>query len=616
MEDQDYWIEEITRYLVRGKLAFLVGAGISANRQSWLPLWTELIEEILIAVAGEKNFKEIEYVKQHTGQLLNEVILQIMGETIGKENTSEILDRCLNTTQFSWIHQFFAWGVQNHNCVILTPNYDELIEHALSFNKTNLARNTSDLNENIIKLHGTISRINEARFYVDSVFEPVEEAIADRVVLSLNDRMLIVAGYRGADEFDVIPLIFEKCKPEKILWISRPNSRNNEFIDFSIGQLLHKTGSSYITSDIDELFKKVYSRTTRIANYSSNANRSKIPMNPQKGNKERWWNEQFENWKIDLWKEKSSEMRLLWARILEHVRIYDNGKGDNLVKIAYERFLESQPNNRILELDAKAHIVYALRTTNIYDFPKFEEIISEIEMELNNETEKDLRKKLNALYSWTIHEYGIGLQNSKKNFQAKLMFEKAATIRIIDGDPHYIYTVFQQFMNGYADRETSGNIDTFAPNGWRNWLIDELDEYCNLFYSTYQIANYSTTMHNKGFIYQYLAKEASDIADYQEAQELLLEATKYYNEAYNIREKIRDPRRIAQSIVRIAQCQLEKAKIMSLLDQEKEAQPLIHDSIRLAKKVQELYSNMPQEPFRERDIEDIISIAEELIHQT
>jgi len=620
MEDQDNWINEISDHLIKGKIVFLVGAGISVNRQSWLPLWTELIEEILTAVAGENNKEDVRHVMQYRGQLLNEAILQIMCETIGKGKTSELLDKCLNTEQFSSTHQFFAWGIHNFDCIVLTPNYDELIEHALLSNIKKF-KDRSDYKkiDNVIKLHGTISRINEARFYIDSVFVPIEKMIADRVIESLDKRMLVVIGYRGADEFDVIPLIFEKCKPEKILWISRINSDKDSSIDSSVEQLLKKSGASHISTDVDELLEKIYQKTISASYQFENECRlsvsPKIPTEKRGKNEKDWWKVNFEIWKQGMWEENPSGVKLLWARILEHVRVYDDGKRNNLVKNAYEQFLESQPNSPILEVDTKAHIAYSLRTTNVYDFPKFQKVIEEIEIELNRETRIAPRKKLNEIYAWTIHEYGIALQNSKKYFQANLLFEKAATIRILNGDPQLAYTIFQQFMNGYVGKVITGNVDTFAPRGWRNWLLNELEEYSKAFNESNQVYHYSTTQHNMGFIYQYLAGESLENKKYQEADRLFSSAIERYNEGFRIRNKIQDPRRISQSIVRIAECKLGKAKILLIFNQKKEAAAVADDCINLAVQVKKIYSRIPQESLRIKDVENIVSEANVIMQQ-
>jgi len=52
-------IDGLIRYLKAGELAFLVGAGISKNKPSVLPLWKELVISIIEALVGEAEARKV-----------------------------------------------------------------------------------------------------------------------------------------------------------------------------------------------------------------------------------------------------------------------------------------------------------------------------------------------------------------------------------------------------------------------------------------------------------------------------------------------------------------------------------------------------------------------------
>ena len=86
-------------------------------------------------------------------------------------------------------------------------------------------------------------------------------------------------------------------------------------------------------------------------------------------------------------------------------------------------------------------------------------------------------------------------------------------------------------------------------------------------------------------------------------------------DAKRIRERLRDPRMIAQSDLRIAECRLGLARHKCREGLLEEAISLINESRSLAKNVHETYQRMSQESFRVGDVGGVFDEAERLTRE-
>lgn len=71
-------------------------------------------------------------------------------------------------------------------------------------------------------LHGKFSRLERARFTVKQVLAPLAKKTRHEALDTLAGRCLVVFGYGGQDDFDVMPVVFEKENkrgPSEILWL-------------------------------------------------------------------------------------------------------------------------------------------------------------------------------------------------------------------------------------------------------------------------------------------------------------------------------------------------------------------------------------------------------------
>jgi tetratricopeptide (TPR) repeat protein len=598
-------LEEVTKAVKHGRAAFLVGAGISANRQSWVPLWSDFVSSLLEAIAGAEGKHEVQYIKPHMGLLFNEVILHQMVQVIGLNNTAKAIKICMDINSYSVSHMFLAWVMKKFRNAVLTTNYDELIEEAAGWKHGgNPAISLKEpLKDSLLKLHGTLTDVTHARFTINQIFAPLEADLKRRMVDILRNRIVVVAGYRGADKFDVIPVLFEEANPQDIIWLIRND------IDPDVKKQLDDKHYKPIKVDVDDFFRKIY---LNIARGESDPElddwQTDVPV------KERdWWKRGLQRWGINLWQHHRNEMRLLWARILDYLRIYQVYEGDirhELAKSAYERFL-SESSDVIANLEIEARLAYISRTMGTGAPQESSKVVRNIETMLAQTRGRDLRQRLQKLLGWALHEYGVTLQNAGDYVRAKAVLEESARLRTLTDDPELPYTLFQEFMNATGAAENLGSrIDDFAPVGWRSWLPKELVKYGDKFRETSEPAHYSQTLHNVAFVRQFLAEEATDLSNFAKAEREFGIALKTYREAMIIREQLRDPRMIAQSEVRIAQCNLGLARLACKRCNDDTAKRLVSEAKELAGNVKRIYEQIPQERFRLDHVEQIYKSAQ------
>lgn len=303
-------------------------------------------------------------------------------------------------------------------------------------------------------------------------------------------------------------------------------------------------------------------------------------------------------------------MEFLRAQILDYLRIYKlEQKGGEIRRPAgeaYNRFLEFNPGS-IRELEAQLQLAYIKRITRTDESDEakaqliktFHNLINIIKSKL--EANETAIPELTKLLARAYHELAIALQNQDQYSDANTYFENAIDLRSSQNDPEVAYSIFQQFFNyrfAYRARKIS-NIDDLMP-GWKDRLIIELQKNAMIFKEASDPDHYSTTLHNLAFVHQFLAEESESAKRFEEAKNEYIRANRIYENAKITREKLRDPRRIAQSNVRIAECKLGQARYELRI-----AYDLAEEADKLANDVKYHYKKIPQEKFR---IEDLISI--------
>lgn len=160
-------------------------------------------------------------------------------------------------------------------------------------------------------------------------------------------------------------------------------------------------------------------------------------------------------------------------------------------------------------------------------------------------------------------------------------------------------------MNGFQASKKGLPIDYFAPLGWRTWLSSELERYELIFRQANSAEHYGNTIHNRAFVHQAMAIEHEGEKRLDETEREFSTARELYKKGYNVRIRLRDPRTMAQSQVRIAQCILGLARVACTRRDMSQIKNYIEEVRRLVTDTEEIYRNVPQEDIRKQDVEEI-----------
>lgn len=264
-------------------VTFLIGAGCSVNEPSCLPSGKKMMEGI-IEFSCHQDFKVIIENLISEKKLRFEQLVEIFIELLDKNKSCiHFFSECKYPNS---IHLFLARMIKKGHFV-LTTNFDSLIEYALieigiprsqilpviTKEEFQLYDNPYDLFKkkklSIYKIHGSPSDIikNTPKTELEeSLIVTTQSFVKDKSGLNifelepykqkaienlLNNRVLVVMGYSGSDDFDIIPTLESLDGINEIIWISHSNSNNAKV--FEIEQDFAKKSSQ----DVDKILNKL-----------------------------------------------------------------------------------------------------------------------------------------------------------------------------------------------------------------------------------------------------------------------------------------------------------------------------------------------------------------------
>ena len=196
-------IRELQRDLRRGELVLVVGAGVSSAPPSTLPLAGGLVREVRRQLLGE--------VDRSLGKI--DVRPEVLFRSVARHKRKELIELLifmLGSRRFNRGHELCACAMNLGNGVV-TTNFDILIETAC---ETLGLANAS----NLLKLHGSIDQPRSLMFSIDHITKPLT-ARARRALRHLTrDKTVLVLGYSGLDQFDVMPAL-AACSYRRVIWV-------------------------------------------------------------------------------------------------------------------------------------------------------------------------------------------------------------------------------------------------------------------------------------------------------------------------------------------------------------------------------------------------------------
>ncbi len=234
-----------------GQYTFLVGAGVSMNPPSNLPSALEIAHSLIELCAPEN---EIDIIKSMENLRYEYMISEIR---LLFDNDLKLMDYFELAINPNLIHFFLAYMIKSMQWVV-TTNFDNLIEYALlsigdfkypvlniitkeDFTKYAEIHKFATLGNYIIcKIHGSKKNVMTGEDISDSLVTTMEslgkektkgetfaiEAYKKSLVDNLmKDRILVVMGYSGSDDFDIGPLLKELHGLKGLIWIEHSNQK-------------------------------------------------------------------------------------------------------------------------------------------------------------------------------------------------------------------------------------------------------------------------------------------------------------------------------------------------------------------------------------------------------
>ena len=251
MKQQKFTFKDVIK---NEKLTFLVGAGCSTESPSNLPSGREMIDEIIKYTCDESEIENLFQLKSIRFEALVEIVRDRLDKNL------RIIDYYAQCVKPNIQHNFLAETIINGN-IVITTNFDNLIEYSLlqkevrkedilliiteeDYLKNKINFEDFILNKKIlIKIHGSpwdiINNRNTKKSLITTIkdlykykanlnifsIESFKRLIIKRV---LENRTLIVMGYSGSDDFDIIPTLKSIHNFKKIIWIKHISSNNNK----------------------------------------------------------------------------------------------------------------------------------------------------------------------------------------------------------------------------------------------------------------------------------------------------------------------------------------------------------------------------------------------------
>ncbi|MFX1534410.1 MAG: tetratricopeptide repeat protein [Promethearchaeota archaeon] len=232
------------------KLTFLVGAGCSVDAPSCLPAGRNMMEAIVKYTCAESEIKKILELEDLRFEALVEIIRDFLDPLL------KIIDFYGMSDKANLQHYFMAEMIKKGHFVI-TTNFDFLIEHALlhsNVSKDDIVpvitkkdfQNYQDPNEQvekgkkaIYKIHGSTRNIITEEITRESLITTIQafgsnkegnnvfqlEAFKQPLFENItNDRSLVVMGYSGSDDFDIVPTLKVLKNLRNLIWINYSKS--------------------------------------------------------------------------------------------------------------------------------------------------------------------------------------------------------------------------------------------------------------------------------------------------------------------------------------------------------------------------------------------------------
>jgi tetratricopeptide (TPR) repeat protein len=230
--DQAYWRGVIRR----GEATFLVGAGVSVPPPSRLPLAASLVASLIAPVLQPLMLPAglTRSVVKALVRLRPELITDVLLEHLGIDAIRPLL-HMLRGQPNAW-HGLLSAALGN-GCSVITTNFDTLIEEAGAVIEHRFQTvvgsdvdETGNANSILFKIHGSIggdagAALSSVALAVRQVGRGLSRRQTRLLGTLITHRPLIVLGYSGRDDFDILPALLNIDRTAPGLWVVHERDR-------------------------------------------------------------------------------------------------------------------------------------------------------------------------------------------------------------------------------------------------------------------------------------------------------------------------------------------------------------------------------------------------------
>jgi tetratricopeptide (TPR) repeat protein len=230
-------------------LIYLVGAGCSVDGPSCLPVGHRMMEEI-IKFACIKTEKDKLLELMRSGQLRFEALVELVRDVLDPE--LKVIDYYGLCDKPNLQHIFLTEMIEKGHFVV-TTNFDFLIEYAMlhygmSKDNIKIIITQGDFKENenpnellkqgikaLYKIHGSTKNIITEEDTRESLIATIQAFGSNKEGLSVfqvepfkqpffnnisKNRSLVIMGYSGSDDFDIVPTLKLLKDLKKVIWLN------------------------------------------------------------------------------------------------------------------------------------------------------------------------------------------------------------------------------------------------------------------------------------------------------------------------------------------------------------------------------------------------------------
>jgi hypothetical protein len=219
------------------RYCFLVGSGISSEPPANLPLAGAIVRALLAILDIRSSAREDLAKKYDCGELRFEQFLESLRASYSDDDL-RVLDALSMSESPNSLHHFLASAIRSGYGVI-TTNFDSLIEMAGAsqgsviktvFDEKTASAAMKEKARALWKLHGTLvdEAGNDHRASIVATLQRIgrkgeafraDAAFGAYVAEMVQDSALVVMGYSGSDDYDVVPMLAQIRSPLKMLWV-------------------------------------------------------------------------------------------------------------------------------------------------------------------------------------------------------------------------------------------------------------------------------------------------------------------------------------------------------------------------------------------------------------